>query len=172
MPHVASMRISRETKAANLVRRGRRSHLKITNISQHIKKTSLKCKAFTIPTNMRKLKELSGRASCGFIYSRMSHVQFDPLQAACQVQDNKPHRWPPNTFSYALVACGVCQSGMKDACHSERQKQYMQCIVIICAESSACAQASLPFPPVCRACEKFGAPNNGTSAVTYTCNYS
>ena len=79
MPHVASMRISKETKAANLVRGGRRNHLKITNISQHIKKTSLK---FTNSTNMPNLKELSGWASCRFIYSRMSYVQFDPLQAS------------------------------------------------------------------------------------------
>ena len=95
MPHVASMQISKETKATNLVRPGRRNHLKITNIWQHIKKSILKCKGlqnFYKHAEHQNLKELSGRASCGFIYSRTGYVQFDPLQASTGCITSSPQQ--------------------------------------------------------------------------------
>lgn len=72
---------------------------------------------------MQNLEELSGRAIVEWSMFSLTHSKLR-LHVKFKTKFNQ---WPWKTFSDALVACGVCQSGMKDACHSEWHEQCMQC---------------------------------------------
>ena len=134
------------------------NHLKITNISQHIKKSSPKCKDLHNFYNMQNLKEPSGRASCGFIYTRTGYVQFDPLQASTGCMSNSRQQASSVELEYSLWRIGglsrmsmwnegcvpgvihlygiIASSGLPrfskqdfTTYHSERHEQCIQCIV-------------------------------------------
>ena len=116
------MGISKETKAANLVSsepcstRKKKSPENHQHIATHQEEQPKVKRPSQFLETCRTLKnsQVELRVDLFTVERAMFSLTRSKLvQAACQVQDNKPHQWSRNTSSGALVACRVCQCGMK-----------------------------------------------------------